>query len=108
VAAQSGDVISNGYAVYAAGALSQGGGTSLSSPLWMGMWARIQSAARPGGNGFADWSLYRLGNDRVAAPQGFYDVVVGDNGYPAIAGWDYVTGFGTPRVDGLIHLIDGR
>jgi len=108
VAAQSGDVISNGYVVYAAGAPSQGGGTSLSSPLWMGMWARIQSAARPGGNGFADWSLYRVGDDPVAHAQGFYDVLVGDNGYPATPGWDYVTGFGTPRVEGLIHLIDGR
>ena len=62
----------------------------------------------PGGNGFADWSLYRVGDDPVAHAQGFYDVLVGDNGYPATPGWDYVTGFGTPRVEGLIRLIDGR
>ncbi len=40
VAAISGDVISNGYTIVSDGADSEGGGTSLSSPLWAGMWAR--------------------------------------------------------------------
>ena len=47
VAAQSGDVATNGYAVYSAGSQPAGGGTSLSSPLWLGMWARV----RQGGQG---------------------------------------------------------
>ena len=36
----------------------QGAGTSLSSPLWLGMWTRIQAAAAKKGLGFANRSLY--------------------------------------------------
>ncbi len=32
------------------GADQQGAGTSLSSPLWLGMWTRIQAAAREEGS----------------------------------------------------------
>ena len=47
VASQSGDVISNGYKITVGGTNDQpGGGTSLSSPLWLGMWTRMQAAAR--------------------------------------------------------------
>ncbi len=45
VAAQSGDALTNGYAIVAAGAPGQGGGTSLSAPLWAGMWARVNQSA---------------------------------------------------------------
>jgi len=45
VAAQSGDIVSNGYQITVGGKKDQaGGGTSLSSPLWLGMWTRIQAA----------------------------------------------------------------
>jgi subtilase family serine protease len=47
VSAQSADVLTNGYAIVSNGAASVGGGTSLSSPLWEGMWARIQRRLRP-------------------------------------------------------------
>lgn len=47
VAAQSGDVATNGYGIVAEGQTNYpGGGTSLSSPLTMGMWTRIQAAAK--------------------------------------------------------------
>src|SRR5438128_12462688 len=43
--AQSGDIVSNGYQITVGGKKDQaGGGTSLSSPLWLGMWTRIQAA----------------------------------------------------------------
>lgn len=102
VAAQSGDVVSNGYSVYGASGFTAGGGTSLSSPLWLGMWARVQGAA--GRNlGFAAPLLYRVGNDLAAAKRDFFDITVGGNGlHPATAGWDYATGFGVPNVGGLI------
>ena len=101
VASQSGDVISNGYAVTMGGTNdSQGAGTSLSSPLWEGMWARVQAAApstgttttscpitRPkhpkcthhqtspsyGGLGFANETLYKLGKGGTDAND-FFDV----------------------------------
>lgn len=47
VAAMSGDILDNGYDIVVNGALlpGAGAGTSLSSPLWVGMWTRIQAAA---------------------------------------------------------------
>jgi pseudomonalisin len=113
VSALSGDIMLNGYAVYdATGTVFPGAGTSLSSPLWVGMWARVQSASdRPGGLGFANYSLYRVGKDPASYRRDFFDVTSTDprtgltstNGlYPTLPGWDYVTGFGAPRVAGLI------
>lgn len=116
VAAQSGDVLGNGFSIISAGADSVGGGTSLSSPLWVGVWARIQGASsNPQGNGFANYALYRVGHDAASYARDFFDVSSTDiatglpasNGlYATTPGWDYVTGFGTPRVAGLICDID--
>lgn len=116
VAAQSGDVVGNGFAIISGGADSVGGGTSLSSPLWVGMWARIQGASsNPLGNGFANYALYRVGNNPASYARDFFDVSSTDlatglpatNGlYATAPGWDFVTGFGTPRVAGLICDID--
>ena len=109
VAAQSGDVATNGYAIYSAGAVTAGGGTSLSSPLWMGMWARVQGAKGGAGNGFADYQLYRVGKHPTSAARDYYDVSTGANGYyAATTGWDYTTGWGTPKVSGLICDIAGK
>jgi subtilase family serine protease len=103
VAAQSGDVLSNGYAIVADGAASQGGGTSLSSPLWAGMWARINQSAGGAGYGFANETLYRLGKNETTRARDFFDVTLGINGlYAALPGWDYVSGFGTPDVANII------
>ncbi len=110
VTAISGDAVSNGYTVVVNGRDFSGGGTSLSSPLWMGMWARIQAAStNPRGNGFADPALYAIGNDPARAARDFHDITVGANGvYAATAGWDYVSGFGSPDVTNLMRDIDGR
>jgi subtilase family serine protease len=109
VAAISGDITGNGFAAVVGDHVTSVGGTSLSSPLWAGMWARIQSAAAsPVGNGFANPLLYRVGRDPAAAAVGFHDITTGSNPYPAKPGWDYITGFGVPRVRGLVRLIDKR
>jgi subtilase family serine protease len=117
VAAQSGDVLTNGYVIVSDGSATQGGGTSLSAPLMQGMWARVQSASRRAkGNGFANYGLYRAGKSGSYAKD-FFDVTSTDtttglpagNGlYPTLPGWDYVTGWGTPRVTGLICTLDHR
>lgn len=102
VAAQSGDSLTNGYAIVAGGVDAQGGGTSLSSPLWAGMWARVNQSAGGPGYGFANEVLYRLGQGPTKA-RDFTDVTVGVNGlYTALPGWDYVSGFGTPNLTNLI------
>jgi hypothetical protein len=82
------------------------------------MWARVQAASGGAkGNGFANYSLYRVGKDPVSYRRDFFDVSSTDtatglpasNGaYATLPGWDYVTGFGTPRVAGLICDIDHR
>jgi pseudomonalisin len=73
------------------------GGTSLSSPLSLGVWARLQSSH---GNklGFAGPVLYNgaVGLPSPASPAGFHDITVGANGlYTALPGYDYTTGLGT-------------
>ena len=110
VTAVSGDAVSNGYTVVVDGRDFPGGGTSLSSPLWMGMWARIQAAStNPRGNGFADPALYTIGNDPARFARDFHDITVGANGvYTATPGWDYVSGFGSPDLTNLMRDIDGR
>jgi subtilase family serine protease len=105
VAALSGDVISNGYKIVSDGADNTGGGTSLSSPLWAGMWARVVGTAPAGssGYGFANYAIYKIAKDPVRYARSFNDITVGSNGLnSAMPGYDYVTGFGTPNVASLI------
>ena len=85
---------------YIGGSTSLIGGTSLSSPLSMGSWARIESAH---GNklGFAAPLIYQLangagGSNPVPSSPWFNDVITGGNGeYTALPGYDYITGLGT-------------
>jgi subtilase family serine protease len=108
VSAQSGDVLTNGYSIYGSGGFSSGGGTSLSSPLWMGMWARVQGAA--GRNlGFAAPLIYRSAGNAKSYARDFFDITIGSNGlHPATSGWDYTTGWGVPKVAGLIADVAKR
>jgi pseudomonalisin len=77
------------------------GGTSLSSPLWLGVWARLQSA-HSNNLGFASPKLYQLYQKPPSPYPGYHDIVGGCNGlFCAIPGFDYVTGLGTPDVDQL-------
>jgi pseudomonalisin len=107
VSAISGDVISNGYTIVSDGSDSEGGGTSLSSPLWAGMWARVVGSS-PGqrGYGFANPLIYSIGKDPKRYAQSFYDITTGTNGLnQAQTGWDYTTGFGVPRLSGLLRNV---
>lgn len=99
------------------------GGTSVSSPLVMGLWARIQSA-RGNRLGLASADFYRLYNKvnpgtvvqqvvTVYTPQpnpgpvtGFRDITLGSNGvYPATPGYDYTTGIGVLDALQLVHAL---
>lgn len=72
------------------------GGTSLSSPLAVGSWARME-AAHNECLGFAAPVLYAsFGQPFGTAARDFHDIIVGDNYlYPATPGWDFTTGLGT-------------
>jgi len=112
VAALSGDLLS-GYNIVVSGASSIGAGTSLSAPLWQGMWARLNAAApltstgAAPGKGFAAPLLYDKGTGPNFA-QDFNDITFGQNQpFPATPGWDFVTGFGSPNLTNLMTDLDG-
>ncbi|MHB8622354.1 MAG: protease pro-enzyme activation domain-containing protein [Sulfuricaulis sp.] len=82
----------SGAIIVVNGQLQQWGGTSLASPLFVGSWARIQSANNARLGFPATW-IYSHGAQNTPA---FHDVTSGTNGgYSATVGWDYTTGFGS-------------
>ncbi len=96
----------SGALVYVNGTPEGVGGTSLSSPLALGVWARAVSINKK--LGFASPRLYGLYNGTGGAggltgsyPKGgFHDITVGNNGlYTATVGYDLTTGLGTFIVD---------
>jgi pseudomonalisin len=102
-----------GASVVVNGVAEEVGGTSLSSPLSLGVWARLETYH---GNklGFASPLFYQeyknattLSAVGIYTPPvppagaldqfigGFHDVIAGSNGLPALPGYDYTTGLGT-------------
>jgi hypothetical protein len=83
-------------------------GTSVSSPLMMGMWARVVAAAHHP-LGPAAPAIYRL--TPAARARDFYDVTAGEaagNGlYFPGPGWDYTTGYGVPDIAALTTDLAG-
>ena len=73
------------------------------SPLWAGLVARFnQRLEMPVG-----W-LNPLLYGPVAGSGAFRDITSGDNGaYPAAAGWDACTGWGTPVGSKLLEALGG-
>jgi kumamolisin len=66
------------------------GGTSAVAPLWAGLVARINQAARTPA-GYLNPMLY-------SKPQALRDIISGSNGdFEAAKGWDACTGLGTPN-----------
>lgn len=90
------------------GKSTQVGGTSLASPLFVGLYARIESATG-NSHGFPNPSLYAT---IPTTPGLLHDVTTGSNGtssttayYSAKAGWDAVTGFGSPIIGSLYGYV---
>jgi len=130
VADLSGNVTGDAYFIYIDGEPSSEGGTSLSSPLMMGQWARVQAAAsnavqKHGGLGFADETIYRQAasadscssSDTAACSSGsyardFFDVTqseygAGNGAYQPGPGWDYASGWGALNVANFTQDVDG-
>ncbi|WP_375491870.1 protease pro-enzyme activation domain-containing protein [uncultured Jatrophihabitans sp.] len=88
--------------IYVDGAPEEIGGTSLASPLALGLWTRI-NASHSGKLGFAPpklYALYKTAQGSSVTPPtavpGFHDITVGANGlYTALPGYDYTTGLGS-------------
>lgn len=85
------------------------GGTSLSCPQWAGLVA-IADQINGGGLGLINPALYKIGASPARYAADFYDVASGNTnqadpsiaGYAAGAGWDPVTGLGTPNAAALL------
>jgi pseudomonalisin len=89
----------SGAAFIANGASTTNGGTSLASPLFVGAFARIESAHH-NAVGFPGRLFYSYGAHPPSTL--FNDVTSGSNDdFTAGPGWDFVTGFGSLNVTGF-------
>jgi kumamolisin len=82
------------------------GGTSAATPFWAGSMVLAEQLAAKGGInrlGFLDPVLYALASAHQGDGSLFHDVTIGANLlYPATTGWDYATGWGSPKLDTLV------
>ncbi|PIL32625.1 hypothetical protein GSI_05329 [Ganoderma sinense ZZ0214-1] len=109
------DVATQGrdIAIVAAGQSTQVFGTSASSPMFASVVALVNDQLLNAGRptlGFLNPLLY----SRAAAAGVFNDITVGSNvgcgtaGFPALPGWDAITGLGTPDYVKLLAMAMGR
>lgn len=89
----------SGANVYVNGGIEQWGGTSLASPIFVGLWARMIAIKGPA-VGFAGPLLYQL-------PTGdFHDITVGNNGGEvAKVGYDFASGRGSVILSALATAV---
>ncbi len=96
------------------------GGTSASSPQWAGILAVSDQVAHKR-LGFINKALYIIGKNKQVVGSAFHDVTSGINGFKQVGqngkvtavvkgfaatkGWDVGTGWGTPKVSGLVSLL---
>jgi len=91
------------------------GGTSCAAPLWAGFTALVnqQAASLPNPSvvGFINPAIYALGKSTNYGAC-FHDTTTGNNywssspaNYPAVAGYDLCTGWGTPNGASLINAL---
>lgn len=106
-----------GYQVVFAKSTVSIGGTSASAPMFAGLVSLLNEVRLQAGKsplGFLNPLIYEMGK----AGRGFRDVTVGDNrkdkggiptseGYSCTAGWDAVTGFGTPNFADMLKYVEG-
>jgi len=95
------------YCVASSGFFAGVAGTSASSPVVAGVFAKLNGLRLAGGKpplGFLNPFIYQN-------PSGFQDVTSGMNGngrrygFTAVKGWDAATGFGTPDFEALSKLV---
>jgi subtilase family serine protease len=130
IAAQSGDIVTNAYGIVESGAQTETGGTSLSSPLSAGIWARIRAAHASTCSafgstdlGFAQPLYYDVAESSTANDEAaFFDVGGTTDSIPAAGngsnaalprnaltdptGYDNVSGLGVIDVSGMAKQLD--
>ncbi|MGV2290504.1 S53 family peptidase [Trinickia sp. YCB016] len=100
---------STGALVYNYGQIQQIGGTSLASPIFVGFYARLESA-NSNSLGFPAASIYSAVK---STPTLVHDVTSGNNGYQGYGynagkGWDYPTGWGSFDISKLATYVQGH
>jgi kumamolisin len=104
-----------GYFVVAGGQQEISGGTSASAPLWAALVARMNQQLAAGGKrvGYLTPLLYGAAPDGAGplGKQGCNDIHAGDNitahvgGFKSAAGFDAVTGWGSPKGKDLLAAL---
>lgn len=79
------------------------GGTSVGTPIWAGLELLADQLAGES-LGSLDPSLYAIARGSSYASD-FHEITSGNNGYPAGAGWNPVTGLGTPIAAALLPAL---
>lgn len=105
------------WLIYGNGKSGSFGGTSCAAPLWAGFTALVNQQAVATSNstvGFINTALYIIGKG-ASYKSCFHDITVGNNrvgttsaGFPAVAGYDLCTGWGTPTGQALINALAGQ
>jgi subtilase family serine protease len=84
------------------------GGTSFAAPMWAGYIALVNQQLAANGDatiGFINPTIYAQ-NVTSSYAADFHDIVSGTSGsYSAVAGYDLVTGWGSPNGTGLINAL---
>jgi subtilase family serine protease len=91
------------------------GGTSFAAPRWAGLLALANQQSVAAGKstlGFVNTKIYNIGVSSTFASD-FHDITSGSNkpdegsgaGFKAVAGFDLVTGWGSPQGPALINAL---
>ena len=108
----------NVYVVHGGSGVGSGGhgGTSCAAPLWAGFMALVNEQAETAARtsvGFINPAVYAIGTG-TNYQNCFHDVVTGNNfwsssptNFPAVAGYDLCTGWGTPNGQNLMNALGG-
>ena len=83
------------------------GGTSLAAPMWSGLVAIADQGRALAGLGSLDGLTQTLPRVYTLPASDFHDITSGNNGYAAGAGYDLVTGRGTPIANTLVPDLTG-
>ncbi|MDD5544717.1 MAG: S53 family peptidase [Acidobacteriia bacterium] len=90
------------------------GGTSLSAPMWGGMFSLVNQFVGGSGVGSANPRIYEMARSQFSGGTVVYhDVTSGNNttstvaGFAAGPGYDQVTGWGSPNADSFVRAFGG-
>jgi subtilase family serine protease len=104
-----GDADTVNYLCDSSGCSGGSGGTSFASPIWAGFIALANQQAASEGRGrigFLNPRVYRIAGQAGSYAAAFHDAVGNMSGsYTAVAGFDLVTGLGSPNGQGMIDAL---